>query len=121
MTLNSPVYCVWQGRIEYSLIGDYPAQSFFQIDPFTGLIRLTSSLRRQFNYLSFYTARVKAIDSERPTRSGTATVGISVFCNPGTPVFNPCLPTTIPESTPVGTTVLNVTATDSDNVCAFYV
>ncbi len=34
-----------QGEIVYELIGDYPAQSFFQIDGKTGVISTTSGLK----------------------------------------------------------------------------
>jgi len=110
--------------IQYSLIGDYPVQSFFRLDSNTGIIRTTTSLRQDANYGSFYIARVTAVDNLRPNRVATATVGISVRRNPNSPIFNPTnYARTIPETTPVGSVIIDVNATDADvNVrfCVLY-
>ena len=106
---------MWQGQIRYSLIGDYPTQSFFTLDTVTGILTTISSLRLDANYASFYVARVTAIDNLRPNQIATATVAINVIRNQNGPIFSlPSYTNTIPETTSVGTVVLNVTARDLD-------
>lgn len=108
-------FIFFQGSIRYSLIGDYPTQSFFRLDTVTGIISTVQSVRLDGNLASAYIARVTAIDNLRPNQVATSTVVISIIRNPNTPQFTlPSYTNTISESTNVGTVVLNVTATDRD-------
>ncbi|WAQ96421.1 FAT4-like protein [Mya arenaria] len=109
------------GRIQYSLIGDYPAPSFFSVDPFSGIVTTTTTLLRDINFASVYTARVTAIDNVRPNLVATATVAISVICNPSAPVFTQCVGATIPESTAVGSVLFNVSANDFDSNVSIFI
>jgi hypothetical protein len=97
------------------MIGDYPSQSFFQVDSITGVIRTTNNLRLDYGYSSSYIARVTAVDDARPNQVATATVLFSVIRNPNGPRFLlPSYANTIPETTAIGSVVQNVTAVDDD-------
>lgn len=61
--------------------------------------------------------RVTAYDSQSTSRVATSTVSINVIKNPSGPVFTlPAYEVTIPETQSLGSTVVNVTATDRDGV-----
>lgn len=61
--------------------------------------------------------RVTAYDSLSTSRVATSTVSINVIKNPSGPVFTlPAYEVTIPETQSLGSTVVNVTATDRDGV-----
>lgn len=128
------------------MIGDYPTQSFFRIDPFSGNITNTVSLKSDnlrsqqyivsglysfvfFKFFHFQTsiahiisvfqARIIAFDTARPTASAVSTVNIFVIRNPNSPQFLlPSYSTTINENQAIGQFILNVTAVDADvQVC----
>lgn len=61
--------------------------------------------------------RVTAYDSLSTSRVATSTVSINVIKNPSGPIFTlPAYEVTIPETQSLGSTVVNVTATDQDGV-----
>lgn len=97
------------------MIGDYPTQSFFRIDPFTGNITNTVSLKSDNIRSQQYVARIIAFDTARPSASAVATVNIFVIRNPNAPQFRlPSYSTTINENQAIGQFIINVTATDAD-------
>ncbi|XP_046564129.1 protocadherin Fat 1-like, partial [Haliotis rubra] len=119
VTTGTPVFRVeaqdnnLKGRIVYGLVGDLRAPYFFTINDTNGIITLRNSIRTD-TFMS-YKARVTAYDSGSTTRTATATVDLTVNRNAGQPAFGlPSYDTTIEELTAVGTSIINVTATDSD-------
>ena len=102
------------------MIGDYPAQSFFDIDRFSGVIRTINNFRTDYSYSNNYIVRVTAVDDARPNLVATSTVLFRIIRNPNAPRFLlPSYANTIPETTSVGVIVQNVTATDSDTNVRF--
>ncbi|XP_041364043.1 protocadherin Fat 4-like [Gigantopelta aegis] len=103
------------GTVRYKMIGDYPAQSFFSLDPLDGQISTIVHLKTDSLRSSFYVVRIIAFDSVRPDIRTTATVGVTVLRNPSAPSFlQTDYATSISETVFVGSPVLNVTAVDRD-------
>ncbi|XP_041363172.1 uncharacterized protein LOC121378881 isoform X2 [Gigantopelta aegis] len=104
-----------KGVIQYVNVGQYPADSFFEIDQSSGQIVLERNLKQDYARRKQYLFIVEAYDSKRPKRRGTATVTINVIRNPTPPLWRlPFYTTTIPEDHPLFTPVINVTAEDRD-------
>jgi len=57
---------------------------------------------------------VTVADSQQPLKSSTGTLTIHVDRNANCPVFSGRYQVTIPETHPVGETVITVNATDAD-------
>ncbi|KAK3745550.1 hypothetical protein RRG08_040225, partial [Elysia crispata] len=106
-----------QGFIVYDLKGTYPADQFFDVNAVTGSINLIKSLTQDGLALGSYTLTIEAYDSARPTRVATQNVVITVSRNANGPVFIPSATytTTVLESIALASSVIQVTATDSDN------
>ncbi|KAK3089813.1 hypothetical protein FSP39_006721 [Pinctada imbricata] len=102
--------------ITYSLIGDDSTPTYFFVEPTTGLIRLRQTADLTTDTSSRYVARVVASDGGFPSRSATATVLITVLRNLFSPVFSNLdfIRLSIPETTPVGTFIVDLNATDAD-------
>ncbi|GFN78435.1 protocadherin fat 4, partial [Plakobranchus ocellatus] len=100
--------------VRYEIIGDDEAPVYFQVDPQTGVISVRSSLTTASD--SVY-VRVRAFDNGGPVpRSNTTVLRVSILRNLNRPLINPLLYTTvIPDTTPLGSTVVKVNATDADS------
>ncbi|KAL3853664.1 hypothetical protein ACJMK2_017188 [Sinanodonta woodiana] len=86
----------------------------FQIDATSGVISVQKSL--DYETTDKYLLTVTVLDNGVPQRSDTVTVNITVLdSNDNSPVFSPasyCI--NLLESTAIGTTIIQVTATDID-------
>ncbi|KAL8559117.1 hypothetical protein ACOMHN_046165 [Nucella lapillus] len=102
--------------VRYQLIGDDSTPTFFTVDSTTGLISLRPNADIRTDTESKYFARFLAYDGGVPSLSATAVVSISVLRNLFPPLFtnNDFIRVTIPETTPVGTFIAQVNATDTD-------
>ena len=104
-----------QGEIRFEVIGDYPAPSFFDINTQTGAIVVTQSLVADSVKTGQYTLRLIAFDSAYPSAQATATATIFVNLNPNGPIFFPVDYTrTVNEDLPIGSSIVDVNATDAD-------
>ncbi|XP_078316513.1 protocadherin Fat 4-like isoform X2 [Crassostrea virginica] len=109
------------GSLQYEIIGNYPAPSFFSLNSSTGEIKVARGLMEDSLQRSQYDLVVVAYDTQYPTDRATATVTFIVNRNPNPPVFQPNSYTVnLPESTPLGSNVTQVQATDSDNDVVSY-
>ncbi|XP_067054992.1 protocadherin Fat 4-like [Acropora muricata] len=87
----------------------------FTLDPNTAMIRTRKNLERQQTFS--YTLTVGVSDQGKPSRVGMTQVYIEVGdINDNDPVFDPVNYTVfVYENSPVGTPLVNVTATDADS------
>lgn len=119
-TVGSTIYMViaqdqdTANNVTFSI---YPPNSYFQIDPSSGIIKLTASI--DYDTLSVPTILivVEAKDNGVPAKTSTTTVTVSVInVNDGIPVFKPGVYVlSIPENSTVGTTVTTVSVIDIDD------
>ncbi|XP_067684509.1 protocadherin Fat 4-like [Haliotis asinina] len=94
------------GQVEYSIDG-----TFFNIDVNSGAVTTTGILITGTDYV----ARVTAVDKGVPSLTSQCMIVLTVSpVNDYTPTFSPLPTQNIPEDTLPGTTVLQITATDSD-------
>ena len=96
----------------FSVIGDDDAPVFFNIDQ-SGVIRTSQSILSETK--TTYLVRIRAQDGGSPRLSATAAVTVNVNRN----IFAPTIQsnqilTTINENTPPSSSILQVSATDSD-------
>ncbi|WAQ95445.1 FAT4-like protein [Mya arenaria] len=107
--------------IVYALVGQFPVQSFFDLDTATGQVTLRNSLLSDNTQNTIYTARFIAYDSMNPTQRAQSDLTIRVTRNQFGPVFNPSsYIETIADTYEVGATVLTVTATDQDGDSVYF-
>ncbi|KAL8587634.1 hypothetical protein ACOMHN_045323 [Nucella lapillus] len=101
-------------RVTYDLLSTWGTDRF-QLDSVLGTFTLIGGLDYEARQL--YTLQVLARDGGSPPRSSVATVYMNVLdVNDNEPEFDPASYTQlIYENVPVGTTVLNITATDVDS------
>ncbi|XP_048580487.1 cadherin-23-like isoform X2 [Nematostella vectensis] len=101
-------------RLTYELISGNTGGDF-TLDPNTGMIKTARNLERQQTFS--YNLTIGAADHGLPSFSATTRVSIVVGdLNDNNPVFNPTnYSTTVFENSPVGTSLLDVTATDADS------
>ncbi|XP_078366665.1 protocadherin Fat 4-like [Oculina patagonica] len=87
----------------------------FSLDPQTAMIRTRKNLERHQTFS--YTLTIGVSDHGKPTRIATTKVYIEVGdINDNDPVFDPVNYTvSVYENSPVGTRLVNVTATDADS------
>ncbi|RUS82555.1 hypothetical protein EGW08_009685 [Elysia chlorotica] len=106
-----------QGMMVYNLNGVYPADQFFNVNAVTGSITLIRSLTQDGNALGSFTLTIEAFDSARPKRVATQNVVIQVNRNANGPVFTPSATyqRSVSETIQLASSVIQVTATDSDN------
>ena len=103
------------GRIYYEEIGDYPAQSFFQVQNTSGVVTVSQDLRNDNIRQSTYTLRVVAYDTGASRLTATAEVFITVLRNLNGPIFDPQIyRVTIDEDTAVGQYIQKLTVADPD-------
>ncbi|KAK3610532.1 hypothetical protein CHS0354_008967 [Potamilus streckersoni] len=99
-------------KLSYSITAGN--DNYFQIDTTTGVVRVQKSL--DYETTDQYLLTVTVLDNGDPQRSDTITVKITVLdSNDNFPVFSPssyCID--LLESTAIGTTIYQVTATDID-------
>ena len=103
------------GDITYGLHGDHDYLDF-RIDTNTGQIFINNQL--DYERHTVYTLRVVAGDGGNPARSSIAEVLIFIFdLNDNSPVWESTFYTLVlSENVTVGTVLINVTATDADQV-----
>ncbi|XP_062579030.1 protocadherin Fat 3-like [Saccostrea cucullata] len=110
-----------RGRIQYEVVGIYPAPSFFDVDKDTGAIRITRDLKEDKSATGTYVLRISAYDSRDPSKFTTEDVTINVARNLSPPRFSQDpYSRTITELYPMGVPVLNISATDSDQDTVSY-
>ncbi|XP_055954929.1 protocadherin Fat 4 [Patella vulgata] len=118
---NTNVYTVQgtdadlKGNLVYELVGDFPCQTFFQIDRNSGVIRVRNSPKSDSLQTLSYTCRVQIYDDAWPNNKQQGVVTINVERNEGTPIFvGSPYSVSIADTRPPGDLVLAVAATDSD-------
>lgn len=98
----------------YAIKDEPPASLYFDINPTTGLITTKAILYD--DTVTSYTITVFARDNTPASRTSDVTVIVDIIRNPNAPVFTQARwNRTISEYDEIGTRVLAVTATDSDN------
>ncbi|KAK0048619.1 protocadherin Fat 4, partial [Biomphalaria pfeifferi] len=112
-TGSDPDLVVPFSQFKFSLLPDFPVSSIFTVDPVTCAVRLSNSLN--FNSQGTYTLRIQILDDGTPQLGEIKSLNITVNRNLARPIFTLNQYTqTILEIKPVGETILNVSATDSD-------
>ncbi|XP_060080745.1 protocadherin Fat 4-like, partial [Ylistrum balloti] len=104
--------------IQYSLTGRDPGPTYFSVDTNNGDIRIKSDLRTDSSRLTHYILLVRAVSFDVTTQTASTTVNIFVTRNEFSPVFDPqsaYYETSIEEKMELGSTVLQVVASDQDN------
>ncbi|KAJ8319080.1 hypothetical protein KUTeg_004171 [Tegillarca granosa] len=101
--------------IRYEITGDYPSPSFFMINETSGVLSVQQPLMQDSQQLSVYTLVVQAYDTFYPSDRATIRCTINVNRNPNVPAFIRGLyRETIPETHPIGNSVVQLNATDLD-------
>ncbi len=101
----------------FEITGDYPAPSFFEIGRTSGEIAIRNDLKTDNLKSTDYIVRVIAYDTSYPDQVSTVTVPIQVTRNERAPIFSqPEYRTSIAENHRLGSSVLQLIATDDDNV-----
>ncbi|XP_025089489.1 protocadherin Fat 4-like [Pomacea canaliculata] len=102
------------GEIKYRIRSG--SRDNFDVDSTTGVMRVANDPSFDYDEYSKYEIQVIATDGGSPQRSANATVFVTVLdTNNKPPTFvQPLYVATVNESTPVGTSVLRVNATDPD-------
>nr|XP_034314272.1 protocadherin Fat 4 isoform X3 [Crassostrea gigas] len=109
------------GRIQYEVVGIYPAPSFFDVDKDSGVIRIIRDLKEDKSATGTYVLRISAFDSRDPSKNTLTDVTITVARNVNPPVFDrTTYSTRITELYSMGIPVLNITATDPDGTQISY-
>ncbi|XP_035826838.1 protocadherin Fat 4-like [Aplysia californica] len=104
-----------QGSIRYEVIGLFPSQSFFNVDPVSGAVVLRNSLMSDAEGRISYTLRIQAYDTVYSGNRVQADLVIRVVRNRNGPVFaNGRYDFTIAETFPLGNIIGTVEATDAD-------
>ncbi|XP_035826841.1 protocadherin Fat 4, partial [Aplysia californica] len=100
-------------QVSYEIIGDEAAPVFFDIEPGTGIVRVRQSLASASD--SVY-VRIRAFDNGQPVpRTNTTVLVVSILRNLNRPLIAPLLyQETIPDSTPLGTNITTIFASDAD-------
>ncbi|KAK3584481.1 hypothetical protein CHS0354_018066 [Potamilus streckersoni] len=103
------------GDLDFRLIGDDSGPGYFSIDQ-SGLITLNANTDLRLDPDTQYQLRVEVRDGGIPARSATALVAINVVKNLFSPQFNitNVVQIIIPETTPIGTKLLDLAAYDLD-------
>ncbi|VDH99244.1 protocadherin Fat 4, partial [Mytilus galloprovincialis] len=102
-------------ELVYELIGVYPAQNFFVVNPATGDVSLKAALSADPLALLDYTLRVQVYDSALPDVRAEQSYNVKVNRNPSSPVFlATSYSISIKENYPIGGAVISVNATDAD-------
>lgn len=109
------------GRITYVLRGSDSVPSYsdvyFYVNPTSGVLYVTKRLSEDTQRPSRYVLSITAFDNGIPQLSSRVTVTVNVIRNRNGPVFSGnSYVTTIDESISVGTSILQVQATDADGV-----
>ncbi|XP_044058892.1 protocadherin Fat 4 isoform X2 [Siniperca chuatsi] len=100
------------GIVQYN-ITEGNTNNFFTIDPESGLLSTTSSLDRE--NIPEFNLTVKAAELNNPLHEDRATVIVVVLDrNDNAPRFSQIFLTEVPEDSPVGHTIIQVTSTDDD-------
>lgn len=102
----------FNGEVRYTLLG---GSGRFNVDQETGVITLADPLDRETQ--DTYNLVITAQDQGRPSRSTTTNLEISVTdINDNAPIFSKQLyETTVSEHAEVGTSVVDIMATDKDD------
>ncbi|GFS23625.1 protocadherin Fat 4, partial [Elysia marginata] len=104
-----------KGVIIYNLVGVYPADAFFNVNPVTGSVTLIKSLTQDGLGLGSYTLTIEAYDNARPKRIARRNVVITVARNANGPEFLPTA--TYSEREPV---TFNITSSTGNGLDVFF-
>nr|XP_034314273.1 protocadherin-like wing polarity protein stan [Crassostrea gigas] len=105
--------------LRYELLSDGTAESiralmYFTIDPNTGLVYVARTLMDDPTRAVLYKMKVRVRDQQYYEKQTEADVEITVLRNQQSPVFLGTYAREIPENTPMLTSILQVTARDTD-------
>lgn len=100
------------GIVQYN-ITEGNTDNAFTVDPENGMLSTTGSLDRE--YIPEFNLTVEAAELDNPLHKDRATVIVVVLDrNDNAPRFSQIFLTEVPEDSPVGHTVIQVTSTDDD-------
>ncbi|XP_055959112.1 protocadherin Fat 4 [Patella vulgata] len=103
------------GQLTYSLDGDTAALSKFEVRPESGEINLIGGL--DYSQQTSYQVKLIASDGGVPSRTSSTNVQIDVISQTvinTSPICPAIGVVTVPEDSPIGSTVTSITCTDSD-------
>ncbi|XP_021344425.1 cadherin-related tumor suppressor-like, partial [Mizuhopecten yessoensis] len=104
-----------RGNMTYKLIGQFPAQTFFKMDPLTGQITILNVPKSDSLETMVYTLRVEVYDSYWPSNKVYDELKVQITRNPSGPTFNPkSYIDTVRANIDLGTVVFQLLATDID-------
>ncbi|KAK7482291.1 hypothetical protein BaRGS_00026419 [Batillaria attramentaria] len=102
-------------RINYELVGNFPAPSYFYVDNARGTVTLNASLVADSLQLEEYTLKFIAYDTRYPTNQATSSLTVTLNRNPNPPTCNPAsITTTLDKQALPGDVLANITATDPE-------
>ncbi|XP_052686849.1 protocadherin Fat 3-like [Crassostrea angulata] len=113
-TVGDSVYAAsatenWRGKIQYEIVGVYPAPSFFDVDKYSGVIRIIRDLKEDRIATEIYTLLIAVYDTKNHNSKATSEVIINVKRKPATFEFSQTIYVVqLPEITPVGSRILQV-------------
>ncbi|KAL5018737.1 hypothetical protein ScPMuIL_004459 [Solemya velum] len=110
------------GNPVYEVLGFAPGTDYFDLDANSGTITVRQNLRNDPDETKSYQLLVKASATSGvgSLLTDQATVTIIVIRNENGPIFIEDYNRATPDTTPVGTTILTVQATDADGDQIFY-
>ena len=110
------------GNPTYTILSGEPGITYFEINPNNGQVSVRRDLRTDPAYLQFYRLLVQATGQGAiSTQTAQAYVNITVIRNANSPIFTQNeYQRVIPDNTPVGTSLLTVTANDADGDSIYY-
>ncbi|XP_065921687.1 cadherin EGF LAG seven-pass G-type receptor fmi-1-like [Magallana gigas] len=98
-----------KGKIQYEIVGVYPAPSFFDVDKYSGVIRIIRDLKEDRIATEIYTLLIAVYDTKNHNSKATSEVIINVKRKPATFEFSQTIYVVqLPEITPVGSRILQV-------------
>ncbi|XP_059188070.1 protocadherin Fat 4-like [Centropristis striata] len=100
------------GIVQYNITGGN-TDGFFTIDPENGLLSTTASLDRETT--AEFNLTVEAAELNSPLHKDTATIIVAVLDrNDNAPRFSQIVVTEVPEDSPIGHTIIQITSNDDD-------
>ena len=110
------------GSPTYSILSGEPGITYFQMNAATGEISIRRDLRTDPAYIQFYRLLVQATGQGAvSTQVAQAYVNVTVIRNANPPIFTQnSYQRVIPDTTPIGTSLVDVQANDADGDSVYY-
>ena len=106
----------------YTILSGEPGITYFAMNAVTGQVSVRRDLRTDPAYLTFYRLLIQATGQGAiSTQTAQAYVNVTVIRNANSPIFTQAeYQRVIPDITPVGTSLVTVTASDADGDSIYY-